>query len=256
MTPTPARTPDADGRSTDESVRQTVARLRSYQKPNRGAPAYSRFVNRPVGRVLAAVAFHAGLTPNRVTAISATFSLAGIALLALLPATWWLGLVVALLLALGYAFDSADGQLARLQGSGRPSGEWLDHVVDCAKITALHLAVLVGIHRHFGDSPANLVPMGFLLVANLLFFTFILTDQLKRAHGHTGAAVSDPASTWRSLAVVPTDYGLLCIVFVLWGAPSAFLTVYALMLAGSLGYLLLGAPKWFKDVDRAAGVRS
>lgn len=239
------------GRRPIESLNKTVGRLRSHQKPKRGAPAYSRFVNRPLGRYLAALSFHAGLTPNGVTAISACFSLSGITLIAVARPSVPIGILVAVLLVLGYAFDSADGQLARLRGSGVPSGEWLDHVVDCAKITALHLAVLIGLNRTFGDSAVNFIPMAFLLVANVLFFTFILTDQLKRQQGRRGPAPDDRASALRSLVVVPTDYGLLCVIFVLWGFPSMFAWAYGLLLLGCAGYLLLGLPKWFRDVDPA-----
>jgi len=66
------------------------------------------------------------MTPNAITAISAMFSAAAILLIALAEPQWWSGLAVWLLLALGYAFDSADGQLARLRGGGSPAGEWLD----------------------------------------------------------------------------------------------------------------------------------
>ena len=57
------------------------------------------------------------------------------------------GVVVSLLLILGYALDSADGQLARLLGGGTPEGEWLDHVIDSAKLATIHLAVLVSLYR-------------------------------------------------------------------------------------------------------------
>ena len=54
-----------------ESVADTIRRLSAAQKGAQGAPAYSRFVNRKLGRVLAALAFHARLTPNAVTGLSA-----------------------------------------------------------------------------------------------------------------------------------------------------------------------------------------
>ena len=100
----------------------------------RGAPAYSVYVNRRLGRVLAAVAFRLGLTPNQVSIISAVHSFAAIALIAFAPVTVPLGLLIALLLVLGYAWDSADGQVARLRGGGSPQGEWLDHFIDTLKI--------------------------------------------------------------------------------------------------------------------------
>src|SRR5690554_2860599 len=117
-----------------DGYRAIVQRLASAQKPGRGAPPYSRWVNRRLGRWLAAAAFLARLTPDAVTAISALTTLSGLVLVALVAPTWWLGPLVAFLLLLGYALDSADGQLARLRGGGTKSGEWLDHVVDAAKI--------------------------------------------------------------------------------------------------------------------------
>ena len=77
-----------------ETVTQTVRRLAGAQKGAQGAPAYSRFVNRPLGRVLAALAFHAGLTPNAVTAVSAVWTAAGIALVAVAPLGWATGAAV------------------------------------------------------------------------------------------------------------------------------------------------------------------
>lgn len=90
--------------------------------------------------MIAAAAFQAGLTPNIVTLISATLTFTALALVALVEPSAWLGVGLALLLALGYAFDAADGQLARLRGGGSASGEWLDHMVDATKISCLHLA--------------------------------------------------------------------------------------------------------------------
>ena len=122
-----------------------------------------------------------GLTPNAVTGISALLSFSAIAVLALVPPAWWIGLLVAVLLVLGYAFDSADGQVARLRGGGSSAGEWLDHVVDAVKIAALHLAVLVGAYRFFdlGSRGWLLIPIGFVLVANVTFFGMILNDLLR-----------------------------------------------------------------------------
>src|SRR5215212_1921607 len=95
-----------------------LRQLQRAQKSKRGAPAYSLYINRPLGRVLAAAAFGARLTPNQVTAISAVCTFAGLVVLALAPAQPLVGFGVAALLVLGYALDSADGQLARLTGGG------------------------------------------------------------------------------------------------------------------------------------------
>lgn len=232
---------------------ETVQRLAGAQKSAKGAPAYSRFVNRRLGRYLAAAAYLRGLTPNAVTGLSAVFTFAGIAVIALTRPRWWVGVVVCLLLVAGYALDAADGQLARLRGGGSVSGEWLDHMVDCVKISSLHLAVALSVFR-FDDVDARwtLVPMAFAVVGAVSFFGMILNDQLRRQHGApsaSGPPTGARPSVLRSLLVVPTDYGVLCLVFVLLGAPVVFLVGYTLLFAGSAGYLALAVLKWYRDME-------
>ncbi|XVQ12540.1 CDP-alcohol phosphatidyltransferase family protein [Spirillospora sp. CA-255316] len=247
--PAPAATP-----APPRGFREALARLASAQKTAKGAPAYSRFVNRKLGRLLAAVSYVAGLTPNMVTAISAAFTFTGIALIALVDPAPWLGAAVCLALVAGYAFDAADGQLARLRGGGSKSGEYLDHMVDSAKISALHLAVLVSWYR-FGDLEDRaaylLVPVGFTVVAAVMFFGMILKDLLARAHRAATGAPAPPAaapSTLRSLLVIPTDYGLLCVAFLLLGFPEVFRPLYGLIFLGNLLFLLAASVKWFREV--------
>lgn len=236
------------------SFGDALVRLRGAQKPaGRGAPAYSVYVNRPLGRYVAAAAHRIGWTPNGVTAASAALTLAGVLLIALVPPTLATGLTVAVLLAAGYAFDSADGQLARLRGGGSAAGEWLDHIVDAVKVVSLHAAVLVAAFRWLApaDRPAwLLLPLGFAIVSSVSFAVFLLNDLLRAARaGSTTTAVIRTGSTpLRSLLGLPTDYGLLVWVFVLLGAPLLFLSVYGLVFLASLAYLLVALPKWYRDV--------
>ncbi len=51
-----------------------LAKTSGVQKTSKGAPAYSRFINRRLGRYLAAGAFALRMTPNQVTFVSAMFS--------------------------------------------------------------------------------------------------------------------------------------------------------------------------------------
>lgn len=239
------------------SLRETIGALASAQKGRaRGAPAYSVFVNRPIGRVLAAIAYRVGLTPNQVTIVSAVFTFTGIVLLALVPPSIGLGIAVALLLALGYAWDSADGQVARLRGGGSLAGEWLDHFVDALKISSLHAAVLIGMARFWNIEPVWLLaPLLFGVVANVTFFGMILNDLLRAKAGVASAHHRGGWSALRSLALLPTDYGVLCVLFVLWGVGTAFLVGYVVLLVASAGFLALAAVKWFRDIsemDRTA----
>lgn len=245
----------ADEASEPAGFVAAVRRLRSAQKSSKGAPLYSLYVNRPLGRVFAAAAYQVRLTPNQVTGISAVFTFTGIAALALLPAQWWVGLLVAGCLVLGYALDSADGQLARLRGGGSRTGEWLDHMIDSAKICSLHLAVLITMARSFSleQQAWLLVPMVFCVASVVNFFGMLLVELLVREHrAATGQARPAPtrATPVRSMLKIPTDYGVLCLAFALLGAPALFLGVYTFLAAGTLGYLSLIVVKWYRDVSR------
>lgn len=242
----------ATGPATTGSFRETLQRLRGAQKPPAaGSPAYSRFVNRRIGRLLAAASFHLGLSPNQVTGVSAMFSGAAIAAVAVVAPNPTMAVLVVAGLLIGYAFDSADGQLARLTGRGSPAGEWLDHVVDSAKIVALHLAVLVSWFR-FGelDPLLLLIPLGFTVVSVVFFFAQIITDQLRRAHPDTRRPVraSGPMAVVRSVLLVPTDYGVLCIVFALLAWQAGFLVLYTGLFAGTTLFLAAALPKWFREM--------
>lgn len=236
-------------------VRAAHAQLGGAQKGHaRGAPAYSVYVNRRIGRALAAYAHTIGLSPNAATAISALHTFAGIAVLALAPIEWWTGLVVAPLLALGYAWDSADGQIARLRGGGSIAGEWLDHFVDALKISSLHLAVLIGLHNgavELRSSVVLLLPLAFSVVATTTFFGMILNDLLRGARGMPSTHARGGGTALRSVILLPTDFGLICWVFLLWGWSAVFLPAYGLLLLANAAFLAVAAGKWFREMRDA-----
>ena len=163
---------------------------------------------------------------------------------------WWAA-TAAPLLAIGYALDAADGQLARLRGGGSLSGEWFDHSVDAVKITTLHLAVLIHLYRFTDlDTAWLLVPIGFTVVAVALFFAQLLNEQLRRSRGIERALSNDPGSLVSIYAKLPHDYGTLCWVFVLIGAPTLFVSVYTFLFAFNAVYLALGLVKWYREMPR------
>ena len=245
----------ADKPASRSSYRVVVERLASVQKSSRGAPGYSRWINRRLGRYIAAWAYLRGLTPNQVTAISASMTFTGIAGLALMRPSALLAITIVALLLAGYAFDSADGQLARLRGGGTPAGEFLDHVVDCFKVSGMHLAVLIGWFRYYDLSHAGylLIPMCFTLVSAAFFFSVILSEQLRR--GHTakvlGSGSKDGrAPVLRSVLVLPWDYGVLCLTFALWPIHVAFGVVYSAMLMANVVLLAVALGNWYREMSR------
>jgi phosphatidylglycerophosphate synthase len=259
--PAPALRPADDRRSA--SRREVVARLAAAQKSNRGAAGYSRWVNRPLGRQFAAVAYRAGWSPNQVSLLSAACTYAAIVLVATLRPTFSVAAGVAALLVIGYALDSADGQVARLSGTGSVAGEWLDHVLDAIKIATFHGAVAVCWFRFFElpDAGWLLVPLGFGAVSSVFFFALILSDLLRRIErvkaGGTAVTTAqvnpnEASSVLRSLLVLPNDYGLLCLVLVLLPLHRTFQGVYAVLAAANAVFLLAGLARWFREM-RAFG---
>jgi phosphatidylglycerophosphate synthase len=244
-----------------ESHRAVVARLATAQKSNRGAAGYSRWINRPLGRQIAASAFLRGLSPNQVSAISALFTFSAIAAVAAFRPSWNSSVPVTIALIVGYGFDSADGQVARLRGGGTPAGEWLDHVLDALKAATFHLAVAIMWFRFFDLDHAGLVliPLGFSAVSGVFFFAMILSDMLRRLERVTagGSSVttaslkpSEQAPVLRSLAVLPNDYGVLCLSMVLTPLRGSFMIVYTVLFAANALFLAVGCVRWFREMRR------
>lgn len=230
-------------------VRLALAELGGAQKSNIGVPAYLRYVNRRLGGWLAAMGYGLGLTPNHLTAVSAAFSAAAIAALALVDPSWAVAVLVTLALLLGYAFDSADGQLSRVRGDGKPSGEWLDHVVDVAKTASLHAAVAISLARIADiDDGWLLVPLAYGVVNITFFFGMMLRDQLG---GRPTADSPEAGATTRSVALLPMDYGTLCLVFLTLAQPMVFLAIYTALAVVTLAFTARSFRKAYRTLATA-----
>ncbi len=215
---------------------ETLRALNGAQKPGHGVPAYTRWVNRRAARVFAAGAVALGIGPNGVTAVSALLSAGAITVLLLADPTVLTAVIAALLFALGYAMDSADGQVARVTGASSPGGEWLDHVVDSVRVPAIHLTVAVGFLRHPEHFPGHgwgsaWMPLLFCVVAVGHFMSQILAEQLRRTRR---TAAPSSGGTLRSFLNLHMDAGTLCWIFLLWGFGTVFVIAYGLLLAATV----------------------
>lgn len=232
----------------------SLEELSRRQKTAKGVSLYSRYVNRPVGRVLAAAAHVAGWTPNQVTALSAVLTLLGLLVMASVEPSPPVSVLVWSLLAAGFALDSADGQLARLRGGGSPVGEWLDHATDSVKVVAVHVAVLVMLYRF--DNPlgdvALLAALLFAIVSAAMFTSGLLTELLRREARVPRQGADAAPSRTRAVGLLPADYGVLCTSFLLTWWPLAFGVVYVVL--ALLNLVLLSAlwVKWFRETSRLA----
>ncbi len=153
--------------------------------------------------------------------------------------------------------------MARLRGGGSAAGEWLDHVVDAAKIATFHVAVAICWFR-FYDLRSDawlLLPLGFAAVSSVFFFALVLSDMLRRVArleaGGTGVTTSsvDPgekAPVLRSIIVLPNDYGVLCLVMLALAWPTPFTVLYGLLFAANVLFLAAGLARWFREMSRSA----
>jgi hypothetical protein len=118
------------------------------------------------------------------------------------------------------------------------------------KIASLHLAVLVALwlHTPYRDTPWLLVPLLFSIVGVVTFFGMLLNDLLKGKKGVASTHARGGGTFVRSMILVPTDYGLLCLLFALWGATAVFLWAYAALMVLNAVFLVLAAAKWFREI--------
>lgn len=224
---------------------QALQSLRQAQKTSKGVSLYSRWVNRPLGRVFAAAAAASGIGPNAVTSISAVVTAAGLVLLMLAPISIAAGVGVAVLLVLGFALDSADGQVARLTSTSSPAGEWLDHVVDAGKMVAVHAAVLIALWRGDANPAWFVVALVYQFVAVVFFAALTLFPLVRRDE----IAASGAPSMTRSMALLPADYGILALAFLFWGAQPVFLIVYTILLVATILIAAALCVKWFRRLS-------
>lgn len=242
----------AEGREPMSRYAELIDELSGAQKARVGPP-YTVFVNRWLGRRVAAVGVLVGLRPNQITAISAASTFAGIGVLAVGGPSIAVAIGVAALLLAGFALDSADGQVARLSGGGSADGEWLDHMVDAVKIAALHGAVLVHLYRagDLGDRWL-LVPLAYLCVNVGSFAAMIISDLLLRSErAGRRPATTDPTprpSVLHSALLLPADYGLLCLTFVLIARPAAFLVTYGALCAYAIVHFAVSSRNRFREL--------
>lgn len=232
------------------SFAESMRRLDAVQKPGAGVPAYTRWVNRRAARVLCAAAEQMGATPSAVSILSLLVTLTGLgAFLALHRTPMIAGSVAAVLLALGYALDSADGQLARLQHSSSIQGEWLDHSLDAVRMPAVHLSIAAGCLLQ-GAPVLAVVATAYSVVASAAFLSQNLGGLL-RDRAQAPRAEIRPLQSWLTL---PADPGVLCWSFMLWAVLPIFGAVYLALFTTNVLHFILSARRRWRELGE--GVRS
>jgi phosphatidylglycerophosphate synthase len=116
---------------------------------NRGGGLFTETFDQRLGAIFALAAYRLGLPPTALTAANLVIGVATSVAVVLtagpvaaghLPA-WLVGVLAFLVWHVAYALDCADGQLARVAGSGSAAGARVDVLVDVAVQISLVAAV-------------------------------------------------------------------------------------------------------------------
>ncbi|MBY8873696.1 CDP-alcohol phosphatidyltransferase family protein [Micromonospora sp. PLK6-60] len=148
--------------TTVAEARPTVA---DFYRVNRGGGLFSESVSQWLGAVFALVAQRLGLRPTALTIANLLLGLAtSVTVVALagrvaagdVPA-WVVGLLALVGWQVAYALDCADGQLARVTGTGSAAGARVDVLCDVAAQIALVAALSATAVAQHPDTPSWLV---------------------------------------------------------------------------------------------------
>jgi phosphatidylglycerophosphate synthase len=126
--------------------------------------------------------------PNAVTLLSAVLMLSAAAIVSAGFTDWAARVSVALALALALVFDTADGRLARLQGTSSAFGRWLDQVLDELADMVLHAAIAWAAFAR--DGWPGWLLLGVLYASSKYLFQVqsLLGEELEREMERAGAA--------------------------------------------------------------------
>ena len=140
--------------------------------------------------------------PNAVTLASAGLMLSAAALESAGFSAWGGRLAIALALAVALVLDTADGRLARLQGTSSSFGRWLDQVLDELVDIALHAAIAWAAFCREGQPGWLLLGMLYASSKYLFQVQSLLGEELESDMKRIDAApgVRPPPAARRALA--------------------------------------------------------
>lgn len=191
---------------------------------------------RPAARWLVRALLPTRVSPN---AITAAFTVAGLAAAALLAVDRWL-IVAGLLVILKSGLDAADGALAR--GRGRPSrvGRFFDSVMDFVVNVALYAGIAAGAQLRGAGPEVYLLALVALVSALLQvsIFNHYYIRYRAQVGGDRTSQVSETAETqypWDNPATLRLLFGLYRTIY---GWQDALVAALDRALAGSASRLL------------------
>ena len=177
-----------------EAAEEELTRHLTYQP-------LGRFWAFPLAEQLAAALEPTRVRPNGLTLLAGALMLAAAGLAAFGGSGAVPYVTTALALAAALVLDTADGRLARLQGTGSAFGRWLDQVLDELADLALHAAIAWSVFQSTGQ-PGWLV-LGTLYASGK--YLFVIQSLAGEAlEGQSGAT---RGTTTRAQPLTPPETG-------------------------------------------------
>ncbi|MBT8036561.1 MAG: CDP-alcohol phosphatidyltransferase family protein [Verrucomicrobiae bacterium] len=131
-----------------------------WQMHGRQSIWVTRNVSYRFGAVLALLASKMGVTPNMISILSASITVISACLvIGMGQESWLAGVILIVGLQLGYAFDCADGPLARATGQGSSFGSLSDKMADLSSGMIFPCALAYGTdgyHVMVGSTPISM----------------------------------------------------------------------------------------------------
>jgi hypothetical protein len=149
---------------------QALAGLEDEVKRRREYQPLGRFWAARPAMALARAMAPTSIRPNEVTLASASLMIAGAGLVALGQTTLTARVLPAAAFALALVLDTADGHLARLQGTASEFGRWLDSNLDELGDMALHVAIAWSAYARSGHASWLILGMIYAMAKYLFVF--------------------------------------------------------------------------------------
>jgi phosphatidylglycerophosphate synthase len=232
------------------AIKNNYKQLAGSQKKGAGTPAYTRFVNRWLGRLFASILACFNTSPNIVSLVSGLITITSLLLFTIIEdITIIKSSLLVISLYFAYALDSSDGQLARLLNKQSKQGEWLDHTLDAIKIPLSHGVAIYLIYNNSIPNPGWIIfYLAILSFACANFLSGILKSKLKPNNSTNINMLSKHKTSIRSFLTLPLDYGVFILLFFFLFNNQLFFIIYSLWGVIFILYSLLLLIKSWREV--------
>jgi phosphatidylglycerophosphate synthase len=153
----------------------------------------------PIARALAQSLAPTRFRPNHLTVAAAALMLTAAAMVAFAPGASAQS-VAPIALAAALVLDTADGRLARLQGTSSAFGRWLDQVLDELADLTLHAAIAWGAFCQSVNPVWLVLGIAFASGKYLFLVQSLSGNELENRAGHVPSAVTSTRSIAGRLA--------------------------------------------------------